>query len=243
SQPQPAEAARVIERACREAEAPLVRVGRDVTYAWSPAERGGRPGVRLAVRTPAAAYEDVFVPLMGEHQAVNAATALAAAERVPALAERLTPDRAREALARLRWPGRMQYVPGAPATLLDGAHNRASTERLLEALAAHFPDRRTAVVFGAAADKDVDGMLEVLAGGRAWAAVVFTRTNHPRAAEPDDLARRYTRLGGAGAASGADVHEAMRCARDAAGDDGLVVVCGSLYLVGEVMEDGRISDA
>jgi dihydrofolate synthase/folylpolyglutamate synthase len=146
----------------------------------------------------------------------------------------------------------MQYVSGAPALLLDGAHNRASMERLLDALAAHFPKRPVAVVFGAAADKDVDGMLGVLARGWAWAAVVFTRTDHPRAAEPDDLAERYARLGadGAGAGGAADgaataasAAEAVRCARDVAGDDGLVVVCGSLYLVGEVVEVLRIPDS
>ena len=128
SQPQPAEAGRVIERVCRDAEAPLVRIGRDVTYTWSPAERRARPGVRFSVHTPTAAYDDCFIPLMGEHQAVNAATALAAAERTPALAGRLTPDLAREALAGLRWPGRTEYVPGAPAMVLDGAHNRARSE-------------------------------------------------------------------------------------------------------------------
>jgi dihydrofolate synthase/folylpolyglutamate synthase len=243
SQPQPEAAGRVIEDACRQAGAPLVCIGRDVRYTWSPAERDGRPGVCLTVRTLATVYEDLFVPLMGEHQAVNAAAALAAAERVPVLAERLKPDVAHEALSRLQWPGRMQYVPGAPPLLLDGAHNRASLERLLEALAAHFPGRRVAVVFGAAADKDVDGMLEALSGRQAWAAVVLTRTDHPRAAKPDDLARRYTRLDRAGAATAAgaaataaNVHEAMRSARDAVGNDGLVVVCGSVYLVGEAME-------
>jgi len=241
SQPQPAGAEGVVERACREAEVPLVRVGREVTYTWSPAERDGRPGVGLSVQTPAAAYDDLFLPLMGEHQAVNAATALAAAERTPALAQCLTPDLAREALARLHWPGRMHYVPGEPATLLDGAHNRASMERLLEALAAHFPNRRLAFVFGAAADKDVDGMLVVLAGRPEGTAVVFTRTNNPRAAEPDDLTARYAELGGGAVAAGdaataAAPAEAVRRAAGEAGGDGLVVVCGSLYLVGEVME-------
>jgi len=236
SQPQPAEAARVIERVCRQAEVPLVRIGRDVTYSWSPAERAGRTGVRLSVRTPAAAYENLFIPLMGGHQAVNAATALAVAERTPPLAGHLTPDGAREALARLRWPGRMQYVPREPATLLDGAHNRASMERLLEAIAAHFPNRRLAFVFGAAADKDVDGMLAVLADRSGGAGVVFTRTNHPRAAEPDDLAARYANLGGGDAAAVAEPAEAVRRAGAAVVGDGLVVVCGSLYLVGEVKE-------
>jgi dihydrofolate synthase/folylpolyglutamate synthase len=235
-QPQPEEAARVIERVCREAGAPLVRVGRDVTWTWSPAERGGRPGVDLAVRTPDAAYEGLFLPLMGEHQAINAATALAAAERVPVLAERLTADRAREALRTLDWAGRMEYVPTRPPTILDGAHNRASMERLAEALSRHFPGRQAAVVFGAAADKDVAGMLAVLAERMAGRPVVFTRTSNPRASEPGDLVAAFRGAGGGEAAAADDLAQALRLAAAAAGQDGLVVVCGSLYLVGEAKE-------
>ncbi|MBL7141475.1 MAG: bifunctional folylpolyglutamate synthase/dihydrofolate synthase [Planctomycetes bacterium] len=239
SQPQPDEAARVIERACRETGAPLAVVGRDVTYTWSPAERDGRPGVTLNVTTPAATYGGLFLPLMGEHQAVNAATALAAAEQCPILVECLSPEGVRVALERVVWPGRMEYVPGTPPTVIDGAHNRASMERLVEALARHFPNRPVTVVFGSAADKDVDGMLAVLADQLPDAPVFFTRTNNPRAADPADLAARYRALAGREAVLVPDVAEAVRRAADAAGSAGLVVVCGSLYLVGEVKAKNR----
>ena len=76
-------------------------------------------------------------------------------------------------------------------------------------------------------------MLDVLAGERAWAAVVFTRTNHPRAAEPATLAERWSASAPREAETAADVTNALRVAREAVGRDGLVVVCGSLYLVGE----------
>jgi len=171
---------------------------------------------------------------MGEHQALNAAAALAAVEQVRGLAERLTPARVRRALAGLRWPGRMEYRRGRPALVLDGAHNRASLERLAEALARHFPGRPVAVVFGCAADKDVDGMLAVLAGRFDGAPVVFTRAEGPRAAGAGALARRFREGGGTRGQARADPLEAIRRARAAAGPDGLVVVCGSLYLVGEV---------
>ena len=232
-QPQPEEAERVIEEACRRAAAPLVRVGCDAAYTWSPGERDGRPGVCLEVRTPREAYEGLFLPLMGAHQALNAVTALVAAEHVPILADRLTPEGVREAFRSIDWPGRMEYVPDAPVVVLDGAHNRESIERLAEALAAHFPGRRTAVVFGAAADKDVDGMLAAMADRLPDACVVFTRTNTPRAAAPADLAARYRAAEGKDAETAPDVAEALARARDAARPDGLVVVCGSLYLVGE----------
>jgi dihydrofolate synthase/folylpolyglutamate synthase len=230
-QPQRPEAMAVIEKASREAAAPFLLVGREVTYTWAPA---GGTGIRLAVRTPHAAYDDLFLPLLGEHQAVNAATAIAAAECAGPLAERLTPERVRAGLRRVRWPGRMELVPGRPDLLLDGAHNRASMERLIEGVARHFPGRARVFVFASSADKDIEGMLAVLAEMGVGVPVVFTRTDNPRAADPVDLAARFAGRGGRDAETAPDTAAALDAARRKAPADGLVVVCGSLYLVGEV---------
>ena len=234
SQPQPPDAMAVVEDACRAAGAPLALVGRDVTYTWSPAEEAGRLGCRVTVGTPGATYGPLFVPLMGEHQAVNAAAAVAAAERCGPIAERLTPDVVREGFRQVRWAGRMEHLPGRPDMVLDGAHNRSSMERLMEALGRHFPDRRVVIVFGSAADKDVDGMLGVLAERVPEAPIVFTQTDNPRAAEPADLAERFRARGGTGGQAAGGVAGALDAAAKKAAPDGLVVVCGSLYLVGEV---------
>jgi len=236
SQPQPPDAMRVIEDACRAAEAPLIVVGRDVTYTWSPAQEAGRPGCAVTVRTPGATYASLFVPLMGEHQAINAAAAVAAAERCGPVAESLSPEVVREAFRQVQWPGRMEYLPGQPDMVLDGAHNRASVEGLIESLARHFPGRRVVILFGSAADKDVDGMLDALANGLPDTPVVFTKTDNPRAADPADLAERFRACGGADGEAAGDVASALGAAADKATPDGLVVVCGSLYLVGEVKE-------
>jgi dihydrofolate synthase/folylpolyglutamate synthase len=137
----------------------------------------------------------------------------------------------------------MERVAGPPEMVLDGAHNRASMERLVEGIARHFPGRRQVVVFGAAADKDVDGMLAALVEKWPGAAIVFTRTASPRAADPADLVARFakqvaagdsTGRGGGSAAVAPDAATALAAAARLAGRDGLVVVCGSLYLVGEV---------
>jgi len=241
SQPQEPVVMDIIEDACRKAGAPLIRVGRDVTYTWEPAVepacrtgRGGRMGGRLSIQLPGAAYDDLFIPLMGEHQAVNACAAIAASRRAAPMVGRLTPKVVRESLARVQWPGRMEHVPGPPEMVLDGAHNSASMERLAEGLARHFPGRRQVVVFGAAADKDIAGMLAALVERWPGAAVVFTRTATPRAADPADLAARFAGQGGGAAEVAPDAAAALAAAARLAGRDGLVVVCGSLYLVGEV---------
>ncbi len=234
SQPQPAEALGVIQAACRDAGAPLVLIGREVTYVWAPAAEAGRLGGRLTVRTPTTTYDDLFIPLMGEHQALNACAAIVAAERARPLAGRLTPAVVREALRNVRWPGRMEHVAGAPEMILDGAHNQASVERLAEGLARHFPGRRLVVVFGAAADKDLGGMMAALADRLPEAALVFTRSNNPRSADPANLAALFAAHGGRDAETAPDAASALQAATRLAETDALVVVTGSLYLVGEV---------
>jgi dihydrofolate synthase / folylpolyglutamate synthase len=235
TQPQADEVMDVIEDACRKAGSPLIRVGRDVTYRWEPVCDASRCGGMLSVQMPGATYDDLFIPLMGEHQALNACAAIAAARRVAPMAGRLQPKIVREALAAVRWPGRMELVRGTPDLLLDGAHNRASMECLAEGVACHYPGRRVVVVFGAAADKDLDGMMEAVADKMPAAAMLFTRTSTARAADPADLAARFVKAGGGGGAQTApDVAAALKTAVGLAGTDGLVVFCGSLYLVGEV---------
>jgi dihydrofolate synthase/folylpolyglutamate synthase len=146
----------------------------------------------------------------------------------------LSPEVVRAGLRQVRWPGRMELVPGRPDMLLDGAHNRASMERLVEGLAQHFPGRALVFVFASAADKDIEGMLAILAETGGGAPVVFTRTDNPRAADPADLAARFQERGGRGAETAPDTASALDAARKKAPADGLVIVCGSLYLVGEV---------
>jgi dihydrofolate synthase/folylpolyglutamate synthase len=109
-------------------------------------------------------------------------------------------------------------------------------ERLLEALTHYFPGWRMVLVFACAADKDIDGMLTVLAQKAAGAPVVFTKSQSPRACDPADLAARFAACGGAASQTAPDVPAALAVAKGLAGPGGLVVVAGSLYLVGEVKQ-------
>ena len=233
TQPQEPEVMEVIEQACQQAGAPMILVGRDIVCTWEPAQENGCLGGRMTVSTHTETFPDIFIPLMGEHQAVNACTAIAAARRASPLKKRLPPKTIAAGLRSVLWPGRMEYVPGKPDMLLDGAHNRASMERLMEALAHYFPGWRMVIVFACAADKDVDGMLTVLAQKAAGAPVVFTKSRSPRASAPADLAARFAAHGGAGAETAPDLPAALATARGLAGPGGMVVVAGSLYLVGE----------
>jgi len=137
-----------------------------------------------------------------------------------------------QAVARTRWPGRLQRIPGEPVILLDGAHNPAGARALAAHLAGGPP---FVLLFAAMADKDIGGLARTLfplASG-----IVLTTPRISRAASPRTLARRAGRLA-RDARQEPSVARALRLARRLALADGArtqVVVAGSLYLVGAVL--------
>ena len=169
--------------------------------------------------------------LDGEHQRHNASVAIATfGEFAKAAALSHDTHAIRQGLETARWPGRLQLVSGAPSILLDGAHNTAGAE----ALAAHLAQRggpKAVLVFAAMADKDVAGILAPLAPHVA--SVVATRPRVLRAAGGPELAAAARALG-LPARSETGTEQALETARALAGPSGLVLVAGSLYLVGEV---------
>lgn len=142
-------------------------------------------GQLVTLRTPAAVYQDVFVPLHGEYQAHNALLALAAAEAVfggSALAPRVV----EEGLSSVTSPGRLEVMRSSPSVLVDAAHNPHGVEALVAAVEEVFGFRHLVAVVGAMADKDVEGILAGLEP--VTDAVVCVPIDTPRAMDVADLA-------------------------------------------------------
>ena len=134
-----------------------------------------------------------------------------------------------------KWPGRLEKISSLPDVILDGAHNPNGAEALRNALDKYYPDRKRAFVFGMMGDKSVDEVIRILF--RPSDTVFTVRADDgPRAAEAADLAARV----GSNATAVDSVSRAYRQACEAAGDDGVVCVCGSLYLVGTFKASVRI---
>jgi dihydrofolate synthase/folylpolyglutamate synthase len=133
-------------------------------------------------------YEDVFLPLHGEHQAQNAVLALAAVEAFlgAGTAKQLDPDVVREGFADVSSPGRLERIRSAPAILLDTAHNPHGMAATVKALEEEFAFRHLVVVVAVLADKDAEGLLELLEPVAAH--IVVTRNSSVRAMPLDDLA-------------------------------------------------------
>lgn len=193
------------------------------------ASRVTRRGIHAHITTPRGDYPELFVPLTGRHQIPNLRTAIATLEALPAELQPST-TQVRRGLRHTRWPGRLEYVPGRPRLLLDGAHNPHAAGFLADYLDSHERGRRV-LVFGCLADKDITGLIQPLLP--LFRHVVLTPIASPRAAATADL-RRVVATGGAEVVEARSTAHALRIARALAGSRGLVVVCGSLYLVGEV---------
>jgi dihydrofolate synthase/folylpolyglutamate synthase len=202
----PAEADAEIERVARAVGAPLARLGRDF-------------------QPPAAAPA-----LAGPHQRANAALAIALARAAArALGRPLDDATVDGALAEVRWPGRLEAI--GDDLLLDCAHNEEGARALGAALAERGAARRTVLCTSIVSDKDAGAILAPLA--QRASAVVLTRSHNPRAIDPQELARVARPLFQEVEIRD-DPEAAVAAARRLAGPDGMVVVCGSVFLVGEL---------
>jgi dihydrofolate synthase/folylpolyglutamate synthase len=179
------------------------------------------------------------LPLLGEHQKMNAAVALAT---VCALASELPIEDSaiRAGLARVHWPGRLQLVKRSPTQqlLLDGAHNVGGAEMLADALREYFPNLEPSLVLGILRDKDWARMCEMLAP--LASRIVLVPVHSERSAEPHGLAEICSR-----ANCKAEVLEcpSLAAALELTEHDPFVTIAGSLYLVGEAMELLHLSPA
>ena len=187
---------------------------------------GGR---LLDMRTPGARYDDVYLPLHGAHQGENAAIALAAAEAF--FGAPLAPAVVEEAFAGVRVPGRLEVLSRRPLVILDGAHNPAGAAAAAEAIAEEFGNASGRVlVVGLLQGKDPVEMLQAV-DARDARALVACPAPSPRTLPPAEVAAAARALGIESEAAGS-VPEALARALAIASPDDLVLITGSLYVVG-----------
>ena len=170
---------------------------------------------------------DYQIKLPGWHQAVNASLAIVAAKLVSKQDDRINELALHIGVANTLWPGRLERIAQKPDVILDGAHNPNGAEALRKALDKYYPSQKRVFVIGMMGDKDMQHVLHTIVRPMDLAYTV-PADGGERAAKPEVLAQ----LIGANAAACSDVYEAYLKALAEAGEDGVVVICGSLYLVG-----------
>jgi dihydrofolate synthase/folylpolyglutamate synthase len=228
--PQEEEARLVIDQVARERSSPLLQVGKDILYepishslddqtirVWPS---NGTPNNPLTLS----------IPLLGTHQAVNATTAYAALQIYNRDGLAIDQVAIKRGFAKAFWPGRFEIVQHLPPVILDCAHNRDSASKLRLTLDDYYPGKPVIMIFGASEDKDIQGMFaELMPRVKELIAV---KSFHPRAIEPDklvEMARSFDRP----VKCFETIPEAMEKAMQQVGEDGLVLVTGSIFVVAE----------
>lgn len=228
--PMETEAGEMIRLAARSQGSPLYRLGEDFQISL---RRSDGEGTWFDWEGLGYRFEHLFVPLTGAFQATNAALALAAFLGQQGLAVDVREEAIRRALAMVRWPGRMDRIRQQPPVLLDGAHNEAAFATLRDTLRQIWPDRRWNLVLGTSRNHRLGEAFAALV--RESAQVFLTRSIQEKAVDPEELtawipdSRQTVTLT-------SSVPDALSRALKASGPQDLVVVTGSLFVVGEAME-------
>jgi dihydrofolate synthase/folylpolyglutamate synthase len=178
----------------------------------------------------------VHTPLLGRHQLRNVALAVAAAEQLNHQGfAGIGPQAIERGIRETRWPGRFQVIAARaawPEIVLDVAHNPAGAWALRSALSERYDNRPLVFVFGAMRDKAISEMTEILFP--LAQRVIATRPENPRAASPEEIRQAGSRTG-AEMETVPETGAALARARELAGPGTVMVVTGSIYLVGEAM--------
>ena len=229
------EARTVIERISRERRAHLRQLGVDFRYQYTPGrvtatytERS-----RLTVATERRRWPEFELNLLGDHQAANAAVAVACVETLQSEGFRLSDAAVAAGMADVSWPARLEVVARKPLIVLDCAHNVASALALVRTLQASFPPARRLLIFAGSSDKDLAGMFRVLSPHFAHA--FLTRyTNNPRSVSAERLAELLSDNGHLPFTLCPTPADAFQAARAAASPDDILVITGSVFLAGEL---------
>jgi dihydrofolate synthase/folylpolyglutamate synthase len=230
SSPQVEEARIVIEDITQQHGSSLIQVGRDYQYMeivhslrdqklsiWS--SRDG-PGKAITL----------IISLLGAHQATNAATAYACLKVFDGVGVKVEQKALKRGFSHAFWPGRFEIVHDSPPVVLDCAHNRDSALKLRNTVSEYYPGKKIILVFGASEDKDIEGMLAELMP--LVKELIAVKSFHPRAIEPANLAD-MAKSNGHSVELVENIPDAVEKALELTGDDCIVLVTGSIFVVAE----------
>ncbi len=229
--PQPRPVLKIIEEVCKKKKAMMYRVGKEISFeriTMSPR------GQIIRVRIAGGDHGDLFLPLLGEHQAINAATAIGAIDLLKEYGIFVGPEAIVAGLRKVKWPARIQILSTSPLLIVDCAHNQASAEALAKCLGEAFPEKGIVFVVGILKNKDVEGIGRSLCGWRN--RIILTKINNRRALEPVSIKRRISKLDWREIIIKQKVQDAIYYAGSIATSQDLICVTGSVYLAGEVLK-------
>lgn len=230
------DATSVIGEVCHERQSELWQLERDFSYCRHADEN------TVDVQTPRNFWERMPLMLVGEHQAHNAAVALATIDRLNQSGWKISEAAAREGLLRVRWPMRIEVVSREPTVIIDAAHNWESMTALGRTLDESFPRdstkssaNRRVLIFASSKDKDVAGLLRQLLP--RFDSIILTRyVNNPRAVSPDQLLQTVRAIGTCPCHVADTPTDAWMLAQRITTPNDLICVTGSFFIAAEIRD-------
>ena len=229
SAPQAAEVETVIQRTVEDKEAKLVRVGKEIrTFEREWAQDFQRFDLKAAFGN----YYDLEIRLLGAHQLDNAALAVGLAKSLENKTRlKVSASAVRQGILDAVWPGRMEKISKDPTVLLDGAQNPASAKKLIAGIKRHFHYEKLILVLGVSSDKDLDGILSELLP--EVYCLIATQSANPRAFTAKIISEHAKEFGKNILVEDSS-SAALLKANSLASPKDLILVTGSLFLVGEI---------
>ena len=233
SSPQTDEADAAISLVCQKRGVKLIRVGKEVTYKgtkFSDSEQS------LIVNGRLHNYK-FTIPLLGQYQISNAATAIAVLEVLMEKGNKIHSRNIVQGMKEVNWEGRLQVVSRHPLVVVDGAHNQDSAEKLRQALAQYFEFEKAILIIGMSSDKDLAGIVNELIP--SFPQVIVTCSRHPRAMDTAPIAAEF-RKHGIEAQQTDDISAALPLALKLAGKKDMICVTGSLFIAAGAIEQAMV---
>ncbi len=238
------EAQAVIEETCRQQQSEIWQLGREFSYEYASSSPNSECGIfgSVSVTTPHQHWPAMPLTLAGEHQAHNAAVALATIDRLRQLNWDVSSDIARRGLDQVRWPMRIEVVARRPTVIVDAGHNWESISALGRTLDESFctspsgqTNSRRVLIFAATKDKDVLGLARQLLP--RFDSIVLTQYLHnPRSVPAESLRRLIQSVSDVPCHVAPTPAEAWRIARRIATPNDLICVTGSFFIAAEMRE-------
>lgn len=223
------EALEVIEKVCIERHSRVIYVPKDCSKLMET--KKDNSGIQqIEVRTSKDVY-DVELSLLGTYQILNCSLAIFAAEELQNQGINISKEDILQALKTIKWIGRLEIIKRQPLTVIDGAHNIDGIIRLEESIDMYFKYNRIILILGILADKQVDEMIKIIAH-RAWK--VFTVTPHSNRAEGAFELRNRVLFYNPNCEAVDNYEEAYNKAVSCYDDGDLILISGSLYMIGDM---------
>ena len=229
SSPQKDEALEVLERVVKAKECRFTLVGKDVAFTKLG---GSLDSQSLSLSSPHSPSKLFFtIPLLGEHQVENTATAYAA---LKASGIELSDESIQKGFSQVKWRARFEIARRYPPVIFDSAHNQDSFIKMRQTLDEYFPEKQVYLIFGASEDKNIPDMFAEMKP--KIKKLIVTRADHPRALLPEQIIEMANQAGVESEAVTPVESALMRALELSRNDGSIVLSAGSMFVTAEVMQ-------